>query len=87
MKVRDLRQYISEITGTEYSVSNLGSHREPFLVYIAGQYQSVEQVKGFIEGSSSFATNAEEQLFYEFVQNAYDAKADSLYFFANTSSY
>jgi hypothetical protein len=83
MKVRDLRQYISEITGTEYSVSNLGSHREPFLVYIAGQYQSVEQVKGFIESSSSFATNAEEQLFYEFVQNAYDAKADSLYFFAN----
>ena len=83
MKVRDLRQYISEITGTDYSVSNLGSHREPFLVYIAGQYQSVEQVKGFIEGSSSFATNAEEQLFYEFVQNAYDAKADSLYFFAN----
>lgn len=52
-------------------------------MYIAGQYQSVEQVKGFIEGSSSFATNAEEQLFYEFVQNAYDAKADSLYFFAN----
>ncbi len=83
MKVRDLRQYISEITGTEYSISNLGSHREPFLVYIAGQFQSVEQVKGFIEGSSSFATNAEEQLFYEFVQNAYDAKADSLYFFAN----
>ena len=52
-------------------------------MYIAGQYQSVEQVKGFIESSSSFATNAEEQLFYEFVQNAYDAKADSLYFFAN----
>ena len=52
-------------------------------MYIAGQFQSVEQVKGFIEASSSFATNAEEQLFYEFVQNAYDAKADSLYFFAN----
>lgn len=83
MKVRDLRQYISEITKTEYSVENLGSHREPFLVYIAGQFQSVEQVKGFIEASSSFATNAEEQLFYEFVQNAYDAKANSLYFFAN----
>lgn len=83
MKVRDLRQYISEITGEEYSVSNLGSHLEPFLVYIAGQFQSVEQVKGFIESSSSFATNAEEQLFYEFVQNAYDAKADALCFFAN----
>ena len=83
MKVRDLRQYISKITGTEYSISNLGSHREPFLVYVAGQFQNVEQVKGFIEGSSSFATNAEEQLFYEFVQNAYDAKADSLFFFAN----
>ena len=83
MKVRDLRQYISKITGTEYSVSNLGSHREPFLVYIAGQFQSVEQVKGFIEGSSSFAINAEEQLFYEFVQNAYDAKADTLCFFSN----
>ena len=83
MKIRDLRQYISEITGKEYSVSNLGTHREPLLVYIAGQYQNVDQVKGFIKSSSSFATNAEEQLFYEFVQNAYDAKADSLYFFAN----
>ena len=83
MKVRDIRQYISKITGTEYSISSLGSHREPFLVYIAGQFQNVEQVKGFIEGSASFATNAEEQLFYEFVQNAYDAKADSLFFFAN----
>lgn len=85
MKVRDLRQYISEITGKDYSdsVANLGSHREPFLEKIAGQFQSVDQVKGFIESSSSFATNAEEQLFYEFVQNAYDAKADSLFFFAN----
>lgn len=83
MKVRDLRQYISKITEKEYSISNLGSHREPFLIYIAGQFQNVDQVKGFIESSSSFATNAEEQLFYEFVQNAYDAKADSLYFFAS----
>lgn len=83
MRIRDLRQYISEITKVDYSIRYLGTHLEPFLIYISGQYQNIEQVKGFIESSSSFATNAEEQLFYEFVQNAYDAKADSLYFFAN----
>ena len=36
-----------------------------------------------ISDAASFASNAEEQLFYEFVQNAYDANADSLFFYAN----
>ncbi len=83
MRVRDLRQYIESIPGSSYNISELGTHREPFLTYMGGHYQSVEQVKKFIESSSSFATNAEEQLFYEFVQNAYDAHADSLFFFAD----
>ena len=83
MRVRDLRQYIKSIPGSDYNISELGTHREPFLTYMGGHYQSVEQVKKFIESSSSFATNAEEQLFYEFVQNAYDAQADSLFFFSN----
>ena len=83
MRVRNLRQYIESIPGSGYNISELGTHREPFLTYMGGHYQSIEQVKKFIESSSSFATNAEEQLFYEFVQNAYDAKADSLFFFAN----
>ena len=83
MRVRNLRQYIESIPGSSYNISELGTHREPFLTYMAGHYQSIDQVKKFIESSSSFATNAEEQLFYEFVQNAYDAQADSLFFFAN----
>ena len=36
-----------------------------------------------LSDAASFASNAEEQLFYEFVQNAYDASADSLFFYAN----
>ena len=83
MRVRNLRQYIESIPGSGYNISELGTHREPFLTYMGGHYQNIEQVKKFIESSSSFATNAEEQLFYEFVQNAYDAQADSLFFFAN----
>ena len=83
MRIRDLKQYIESIPGSSYNISELGTHREPFLTYMGGHYQSIEQVKKFIESSSSFATNAEEQLFYEFVQNAYDAHADSLFFFAD----
>ena len=83
MRVRNLKQYIESIPGSGYNISELGTHREPFLTYMGGHYQNIDQVKKFIESSSSFATNAEEQLFYEFVQNAYDAQADSLFFFAN----
>lgn len=82
MNVRNLSQYITKLCGKE-SLDLLGSNKEPLLQKIYGQDPSRDQVKTVISDAASFASNAEEQLFYEFVQNAYDANADSLFFYAN----
>ena len=58
----------------------VGSNKEYFLNMMSGQGQKVDAL---ITDAASFANNAKEQLFYEFVQNAYDASADSLFFYAN----
>ena len=79
MKIRDLREYVKSISGS-FDIDKLGTDNEPFFekVYGAGR-----QVDKMINSVADFASNSEEQLFYEFVQNAYDAKTDSLFFFAN----
>lgn len=82
MNVRDLSQYITKLCGQE-TLHLLGSNKELLLQKIYGQDPSPDQVKSIISDAASFASNAEEQLFYEFVQNAYDASADSLFFYAN----
>ena len=82
MNVRDLSQYITKLCGQE-TIHLLGSNKELLLQKIYGQDPSPDQVKSVISDAASFASNAEEQLFYEFVQNAYDASADSLFFYAN----
>lgn len=82
MNVRDLSQYITKLCGQE-TLHLLGSNKELLLQKIYGQDPSPDQVKSVISDAASFASNAEEQLFYEFVQNAYDANADSLFFYAN----
>ncbi len=82
MTVRDLNQYISNLCG-EVDLTKIGSNKELLLQKIYGQDPSPDQVKSVISDAASFASNAEEQLFYEFVQNAYDANADSLFFYAN----
>lgn len=82
MNVRDLKQYITKLCGQE-TLHLLGSNKELLLQKIYGQDPSPDQVKSVISDAASFASNAEEQLFYEFVQNAYDASADSLFFYAN----
>ena len=82
MKVRDLKQYITKLCGQE-TLHLLGSNKELLLQKIYGHDPSPDQVKSVISDAASFASNAEEQLFYEFVQNAYDASADSLFFYAN----
>lgn len=78
MNVRNISQYITKLCGKE-SLELLGSNKEPLLQKIYGQDPSHDQVKAVISDAASFASNAEEQLFYEFVQNAYDANADSLF--------
>ena len=79
MKIRNIQEYIKQWSEVE-SLHLLGKDDEPFLSKLNG----VEtQIDAWIEGSASFANNAQEQLFYEFVQNAFDAEADSLMFFMN----
>ena len=82
MRIRDISQYIIALCGEE-DLSKIGSNKELLLQKIYGQDPSKDQVKSVISDAASFASNAEEQLFYEFVQNAYDANADSLFFYAN----
>lgn len=79
MGIRDLREYIKKLCGT-YDIEKLGRDDEPFFRYVNGAGRIVKKV---ISSVADFASNAEEQLFYEFVQNAYDANSDSLMFFAN----
>lgn len=82
MNVRNISQYITKLCGKE-TLELLGSNEELLLQKIYGWDQLPDQVKTVISDAASFASNAEEQLFYEFVQNAYDANADSLFFYAN----
>ena len=82
MNVRNISQYITKLCGKE-TLDLLGSNKELLLQKIYGWDPSRDQVKSVISDAASFASNAEEQLFYEFVQNAYDANADSLFFYAN----
>lgn len=82
MKIRDISQYIKALCG-EVDLSKIGTNKELLLQKIYGQSPSEKQVDSVISDAASFASNAEEQLFYEFVQNAYDADADSLFFYAN----
>ncbi len=77
MKVRDIQKYIEGRCPTS-SIAKLGTDKEPFLETIYGQDQELDST---IRDVASFAKDSEEQLFYEFVQNAFDANADSLCFY------
>lgn len=80
MKVRDLREYVRALCEGNETMHLLGKENDALLTIIAGKGQPV---RGLVTEAASFASHAEEQLFYEFVQNAYDANADSLFFYAN----
>ena len=80
MKVRDLREYVRALCEGNETMHLLGKENDALLTIIAGKGQPV---RGLVSEAASFASHAEEQLFYEFVQNAYDANADSLFFYAN----
>lgn len=79
MKIRDLRQYIKSLCGTD-SFDALGTSEDKFLSYMYGSGQELDAAIG---GAADFASHSEEQLFYEFVQNAYDANASALMFYIN----
>lgn len=79
MKIRDLRQYVSSICDTD-SFEKLGTSDDALLSRMYGLDQGLDATIG---GVAAFASHSEEQLFYEFVQNAYDASATALMFFIN----
>lgn len=79
MKIKDIQKYL-EGYNPDSSLSELGTDDEPFLETLYGVDQKIDAT---IRDVASFASNSEEQLFYEFVQNAFDADADSLCFFVD----
>jgi hypothetical protein len=79
MKIRDLNKYVETITGNK-STFSIGDSNEPLFVNLNGSNRSVEFN---IRTIASFAGNVQEQIFYEFVQNAYDANAKALMFYSN----
>jgi hypothetical protein len=81
MRIRSLEKYIKLLTKQDAVIeSEIGNPEEPLLRKIYGEETIIDQV---ITDIASFASDAQEQIFYEFVQNAYDAEAHSLMFFAN----
>ena len=84
MKIRNIKTYLENRNPGNHNfkenLSLLGTNDEPFLYVLEGDEPDVDAI---IEGNASFAQNAQEQLFYEFVQNAYDANAEDLLFYAN----
>lgn len=79
MKVRDIQLYLEGYNPLS-SIEKLGTDEEKFLESLYGIGQEIDST---IRDVASFASNSEEQLFYEFVQNAFDANADSLCFFVD----
>lgn len=86
MKIRNLQQYVARKChqSEEQTIQNLsliGTNDEPFFKEGNG---SEKDLRILIEDYTSVANNAEQQVFYEFVQNAFDAHATQLMFFMGT---
>ena len=77
MKVREIKTYIQGYC-KDASIEKLSTDEEPFLSVLHGFGQRIDPT---VTNVARFAKDSEEQLFYEFVQNAFDANADSLCFF------
>ena len=83
MKIRNIESYIQKrLSRHNWNVDKkkIGSDNEPFLLATFGDEQKVDNL---FKRVSEIATNAEEQIFYELVQNAHDVHATSLYFYVS----
>ena len=82
MKVRDIKQYREKILvkrdDIDYNTHCLGEKEEPLLKDFYGSGKNIDNIVGQI---SKFAKNTQTQIFYEFLQNADDAKASQAFFF------
>lgn len=78
MIVKDLQKYINAKADGK-TVETVGTANDPFLSFFAGKSSvDLEQHVGTI---TKFATNTGTQIFYEFLQNADDAKGSRVSFF------
>lgn len=86
MKIRNLQEFVKDRCSNKdlKSLDLLYTeerNEEPFLTAILGDEGDVDNM---VEKVASFAKDPEQQVFYEFVQNAFDANADTAYFYAGT---
>ena len=76
MKIRNLQEFVKDRCSNKdlKSLDLLYTeerNEEPFLTAILGDEGDVDNM---VEKVASFAKDPEQQVFYEFVQNAFDAK-------------
>lgn len=76
MKTRNLHQYINILTN-QALVSKIGTKDDPLLTRLSGE----TDLGQYIGTLTKFATNSEAQVFYEFLQNADDAQANTVFFY------
>ena len=86
MKIRNLQEFVKDRCQRK-DIDSLkllfteDRNEEPFLSAILGDEGDVDNM---VEKLASFAKDPEQQVFYEFTQNAFDANADTVYFYAGT---
>ena len=87
MKIRDLSDYIKQKTNSDIEYSSgieLLTKNDLLLKELYGAFDDPE---GFLKGEllklSSFAEDSQDQVFYEFLQNAKDSGGSGLWVFSN----
>ncbi|TAF67381.1 MAG: hypothetical protein EAZ55_03430 [Cytophagales bacterium] len=75
MKIRDLQQYVQLICGEVPEQIGVASDR--LLTYLRSQRYDLS----FLKNTANFAGETHIQIFYEFLQNANDAKGSQMYFY------
>lgn len=83
MKIRDLKEYIGFLTNGA-PVQLIGAPNDPLLKELAG---TVDNLSSYIGPISKFATKTGTQIFYEFLQNADDAKATKAFFYFDEENF
>lgn len=83
MKIRNLQAFIQDRCAKKSERPSLDylfkedRNNEPFLYEILGSDGDVDTM---VQNCASFAKDSEQQVFYEFVQNAFDANSKNLFF-------
>lgn len=77
MQVRNLNEFIESFIGKEWDSNNR------YDLWVEKLFGGGKDMQQHISHITKFATGTGTQIFYEFLQNADDAKAESVYFFVS----